>query len=62
MTKQRDQQREKESQLLDKEKLDVTNARQEAEEQYENTKKLIEEDDEWRAQMQKKEDDKEAEE
>ena len=62
LTKLRTAQSEQEQQALEKEKAEVTLRRQEAEEEYQKTRQNIADDDEWRAQLQKREDDKEAQE
>ena len=60
MTKARDQQRDKEGQQLDQQKLDIQNKTQDAQDEYEEIKKHIADDDEFRANLANIEAEKEA--
>ena len=60
MTKARDQQRDREGQQLDQQKLEIQNKKQEAQDEYEEIKKHIADDDEFRANLAKIEAEKEA--
>jgi len=62
LTKDRDQQKDREGNVLESEKLRIQNMRQTAQDDYEEIKKLIGEDDEYRANLAKLDAEKKAQE